>query len=193
MSSEKQDIRRNAKLFRDHLVVSPDWNPDSSAQAARHLMEMLSFPENAVISVYYPIGSEIDPSPIVEKLWQRNLTVCLPCIKEGQRKLIFVPWTPQTQFETRRFGIPEPVDKSVLCTPDILIIPLLAFDQRGYRMGYGQGHYDETLASLRAQKTVLAVGLAYAEQAVLLPLPIENHDERLDMVITPQRVFDFRR
>ncbi len=90
------------------------------------------------------------------------------------------------------FGVSEPEDKSSLLEPDILVIPLLAFDQRGNRMGYGQGHYDETLRLLRERKDVLAVGFAYAEQAVLLALPTEPHDQRLDMVVTPQRIFDFR-
>jgi 5-formyltetrahydrofolate cyclo-ligase len=85
-----------------------------------------------------------------------------------------------------------PEDSADYIAPDILIVPLLAFDQTGNRMGYGQGHYDETIRLLRQEKEVLSVGLAYAEQAVLLALPTEPHDQKLDLVITPQRVFDFR-
>lgn len=188
MNSEKQSVRQNAKKFRDQLTISPEW----AIEAADNFMGVVSIPENAVVSVYYPIGSEIDPSPIVEKLWQQNITVCLPCIEAGERGLKFVPWTRNGKLEMAKFDTAEPSDKTTFYDPDIVIVPLLAFDQRGNRMGYGQGHYDETLRQLRAQKDVLAVGLAYAEQAVLLALPTEPHDQKLDMVITPQRVFDFR-
>jgi 5-formyltetrahydrofolate cyclo-ligase len=188
MSSEKISVRHNAKKFRDQLNVLPEW----AIEAADNFMGAVPIPENAIVSVYYPIGSEIDPSPIVEQLWQKNIQVCLPCIEAGERGLKFAPWTRQTKLDGGKFGTAEPSDKTTLCIPDIVIVPLLVFDQRGNRMGYGQGHYDETLRELRAKKDVLAVGLAYAEQAVLLALPTEPHDQRLDMVVTPQRVFDFR-
>lgn len=184
----KNNIRQFAKKFRDQLNVLPEFASD----AAEHFMKAVDPPQHSIVSVYYPIGSEIDPSPIVEKLWERNITVCLPCIEAGERALKFAPWTRQTKLEAASFGTVEPMDKTRFFDPYIVIVPLLAFDQRGNRMGYGQGHYDETLCQLRARKDILAVGLAYAEQAVLLALPIEPHDQRLDMVVTPQRVFDFR-
>ena len=188
MSAEKQSVRQNAKRFRDQLAVLPE----HAIEAAENFMGVVTIPENAVVSVYYPIGSEIDPSPIVEKLWQKNIQVCLPWIEAGERRLKFAPWTRQSKLDGGKFGTAEPSDKTTIYIPDIVIVPLLAFDQRGNRMGYGQGHYDETLRELRAQKDILAVGLAYAEQAVLLALPTEEHDQKLDMVVTPQRIFDFR-
>lgn len=186
--SSKNDIRQFAKKFRDQLNVLPEWASD----AAGHFMNVVDPPQYSIVSVYYPIGSEIDPSPIVEKLWAKNITVCLPCIEVGERALKFAPWMRHSQLHDARFGTVEPMDKTKFYDPDIVVVPLLAFDQRGNRMGYGQGHYDETLCQLRARKSIQAVGLAYAEQAVLLALPTEPHDQRLDMVITPQRVFDFR-
>lgn len=188
MHTEKQSVRQNARKFRDQLSISPQWSTD----AAENFINAVPIFQKAIVSVYYPIGSEIDPSPLVEKLWQKNIAVCLPCIEVGERGLKFAPWTRQSKLGTAKFGTTEPIDQSAFCTPDIVIVPLLAFDQRGNRMGYGQGHYDETLRQLRAEKDILAVGLAYAEQAVLLALPTEPHDQTLDMVITPQRVFDFR-
>lgn len=188
MSSEKQSIRQNAKKFRDQLAVLPE----HAIEAAENFIRAIPIPQNAIVSVYYPIGSEIDPSPMVEQLWQKNIKVCLPCIEAGERGLKFAPWRRQTKLDGGKFGTAEPSDKSIFYDPDIVIVPLLAFDQRGNRMGYGQGHYDETLRELRAKKDVLAVGLAYTEQAVLLALPTEPHDQKLDLVVTPQRVFDFR-
>ncbi len=188
MHTEKQSVRQNARKFRDQLSVSPQWSMD----AAENFINAVPIFQKAIVSVYYPIGSEIDPSPLVEKLWQNNIVVCLPCIESGERALKFALWTRQGKLETAKFGTTEPIDKTIFYDPDIVIVPLLAFDQQGNRMGYGQGHYDETLGQLRRKKNILAVGLAYAEQAVLLALPTEPHDQKLDMVITPQRVFDFR-
>lgn len=188
MTSEKNSIRQNAKKFRDQLEVSPDW----AIEAAENFLNAVKVPDGAFVSAYYPIGSEIDPSPIVETLWERGITVCLPCIIQGQRALEFVKWDRSTSLNEAKFGTSEPHVKDEFLKPDILIVPLLAFDQRGNRMGYGQGHYDETIRILKQQKDILTVGLAYAEQAVLLALPTEPHDQKLDMVITPQRVFDFR-
>ena len=188
MNADKNYIRQNAKKFRDQLEISPDW----AMEAAENFMAAVKIPEGAIVSAYYPIGSEIDPSPIVEALWERGVTVCLPCIIEGERALKFVMWDRSTSLNEAKFGTSEPHAKDEFLKPDILIVPLLAFDQRGNRMGYGQGHYDDTIRSLRADKDILTVGLAYAEQAVLLALPTEPHDQKLDLVITPQRVFDFR-
>lgn len=188
MTSEKNSVRQHAKKFRDQLDVSPDW----AIEAAENFLGAVPIPEGAIVSAYYPIGSEIDPSPIVEKLWERGVTVCLPCIAPDERALKFATWNKDTEFASARFGTAEPKLPEEYVSPDILIVPLLAFDQRGNRMGYGQGHYDETIRRLRTQKDILTVGLAYAEQAVLLALPTEPHDQRLDMVVTPQRVFDFR-
>ncbi len=188
MLSEKNQIRARAKQFRDQLQVMPDW----ADEAADIFLSAVQVKQDAIVSVYYPVKSEIDPSPIVEKLWGRGVTVCLPIINADRRDLSFSKWDKSTKLVHASFGVFEPEDKTPLLEPDILIIPLLAFDQTGNRMGYGQGHYDETLRILRAKKDVLAVGLAYAEQAVLLALPAEPHDQKLDMVVTPQRVFDFR-
>jgi 5-formyltetrahydrofolate cyclo-ligase len=188
MTSEKDHIRQHAKRFRDQLQISPDW----AGQAADLLFERVNIPQSAVVAVYYPIGKEIDPSPIVEKLWEKNIQVCLPIIINDQRTLAFAAWSRDTPLIDSRFGTRQPRDITETIDPDILIVPLLAFDQRGNRMGYGQGNYDATLADLRARKSVLAIGLAYAEQAVLLALPTEPHDQKLDMVVTPQRIFDFR-
>jgi 5-formyltetrahydrofolate cyclo-ligase len=184
----KNDIRIRAKKFRDQLVVSPDAVHD----AAKLFMDVVPLTEHSIVSAYYPIGSEIDPSPIVEALWVENIQTCLPCIEAGERGLTFAPWIRQTKLIKAKFGTVEPERTATTIDPDIVIVPLLAFDQTGNRMGYGQGHYDETLRLLRQKKDVLAVGLAYAEQAVLLALPTEPHDQRLDMVVTPQRIFDFR-
>jgi len=188
MNSEKNSIRQSAKIYRDKLNISPDW----AIEAAENFINSVTISDSKIVSAYYPIGSEIDSSPIVEELWVRGIKVCLPLTFEAERGLKFIEWDKKTKLVSGKFGTMMPEDFNQYVHPDILIIPLLAFDQNGNRMGYGQGHYDETIRFLRQKKEILAVGLAYAEQAVLLALPTESHDQKLDMVVTPQRVFDFR-
>jgi 5-formyltetrahydrofolate cyclo-ligase len=191
MTSEKNDIRQYAKGHRDQLQNNPDW-PDWADQAADVFFQSIPLTEQTIISAYFPVGSELDVSPLVEILWQKGHSVCLPIIQGSGKPLLFAQWKKTTALEKGQMGIFEPVEKLEV-TPDILIVPLLAFDTQGNRIGYGQGHYDATIAELRQKKSILAIGMAYAEQAVLLALPTEPHDQKLDFVVTQQRIFDFRR
>lgn len=186
--SAKDDIRQYAKRHRDEMLKEEG----ASDAAASVFFEALSLTRGQCVSVYFPIGSEFDPSPIVERLWSQNIKVALPSIQGAAQPLKFLEWSKDCQLQKAGFGTYEPQD-AVKCDPDIIVVPLLAFDQQGNRIGYGQGHYDATLKDSRSRKDILAIGLAYSGQAVLLALPTEPHDEKLDLVITEQRVFDFRR
>lgn len=187
MSEHKDFVRQNATRHRDAIKVDPEW----AAQAADRFFGAVSLAGTAVVAVYYPIRSEIDPSVIVERLWQEGITVCLPIVQEDDRSLRFCVWRRDSGLVPGRMGILEPFEKEYV-SPDVLIIPLLAFDQCGYRLGYGKGHYDATIVKLEEEKPILKVGLAFAEQACLLALPREEHDCPMDIVVTEQRVFDFR-
>lgn len=105
----------------------------------------------------------------------------------------FSRWTEDTKMHKSAFGVMEPVtdEETDWVDPDIVLVPLLAFDRRGHRLGNGGGHYDATLADLRARKEVLAVGIGYAQQAVLFNLPAGPHDQRLDWIITPKEARAF--
>lgn len=187
MTSEKQDIRRFARQHRDQLEIDPDW----SDQVAEIFIEAINPGNNKIVSLYFPMGSELDTLPIAQKLWEKGIKTVLPVIQGKASPLLFAEWTKETALKSSAFGTQEP-DNSDYTEPDILLIPLLAFDQVGNRMGQGQGHYDATLKNLRTKKDVLAIGVAYSQQAVIFALPTEPHDQKLDMVITEQRVFDFR-
>jgi len=187
MTSEKQDIRRFARQHRDQLEIDPDW----ADQAAEIFIEAIKPGNDQIISLYFPMGSELDTLPIAQKLWEKGIKTALPVIQGKACPLLFAEWTKSTALKPSNFGTQEPEDTNYI-DPDIIIVPLLAFDQVGNRMGQGQGHYDATLNSLRAKKDILAVGYAYSQQAVIFALPTEQHDQKLDMVITEQRVFDFR-
>lgn len=187
-NNSKSDTRQSAKRHRDGLSVDAGW----PVQAARLFLGIPELTVDKVVSVYFPIGSEIDTGPLVEILWQQGQKVCLPVIQGVSQPLLFAEWMQETKLRKGQMGVYEPVDP-VFVEPDILVVPLLAFDTQGSRMGYGQGHYDATLSALRQKKDILAIGLAYAQQAVLLALPTEPHDQKLDLLVTEQRIFDFRR
>ncbi len=170
------------------------------AELGSHLIERLGHARGgkAVVAGYHPIGAEIDPLPLMTQLAARGHTLALPVLAEGDGPLVFRLWRPGDPLERGRHDIAEPRAERPEVVPDIVLVPLLAFDARGGRLGHGGGHYDRTLAALRARALegdgaspgVLAIGLAYAEQGVD-SLPLEPHDQPLDLVLTPEGVRDF--
>lgn len=187
MTEQKDFIRSEAVRHRQALQVDPNW----AEQAADQFLGTLDVQPGQVVSVYYPKGKELDTLPLVETLWAKKIFCALPVIQTEVRALKFALWQQDTSLVEGAFGIPTPSDPHFV-TPHIVVVPLLIFDQVGHRLGYGKGHYDATLNYLRGLREITAVGYAYAEQACLFALPREDHDEKLDLVVTPQRVFDFR-
>ena len=188
MSDEKSAIRTEALRHRQNLNIDPDW----SDQVANQFFDAVTLKPDSIVSVYYPREKELDTLPVAEQLWARGIACALPVIQDENPALRFSRWTREARLIEGAFQIPVPEQPDYV-DPDIVVVPLLAFDQRGHRLGYGKGYYDATLQELRQRKSILAVGLAYAEQACLFALPSEEHDQKLDLVITPQRIFDFRR
>lgn len=138
----------------------------------------------AVVSGFLPIGEEIDPAPLLARLLGEGFLTSLPVMEGKGRPLVFRAWMPGEALSEVTWGIREPLPSAPLVDPDVVLGPLLAFDARGYRLGYGGGFYDRTLARLRAIKRVVSIGLAYDEQKVDA-VPHLDYDERLDWVLTP--------
>lgn len=159
-----------------------------SPKDSRFLYITLKGFENHVIAGYMPIRSEIDPLPVLRALSRFN-TICLPVIMGEGQALEFSRWQPNGPLRDGPFGaqVPE-VDDFI--TPDVVIVPLVAFDAQGGRLGYGGGFYDRTLEGLRARGDVLAYGFAYAEQEAD-ELPLESTDQSLDGIITQRGVITF--
>lgn len=139
-------------------------------------------PPGAVVSGYYPVRGELDCLPLLETLVLQGYVVALPLTRDDDG-LEFRTWRPGEPLQPGRFNIPCPVD-GALVDPAVLLTPLLAFDGRGVRLGYGAGHYDRTLATLRSRLGAIAIGLAFDFQEAA-SLPDEAHDERLDWALTP--------
>lgn len=186
-NEEKQAIRERALKFREELNPHPDLADD----AAKNFFDAVKTTPDQKIALYFPLGHELDTMPLIEEFWRRGNVCLLPVFGKEDRHMQFAKWGKDTKLSPETFEIPMPVNPE-FHVPDIVVVPVVAFDQKGNRLGFGKGYYDATLKSLREDGAVLAVGYAYAEQAVLMKLPTEEHDEKLDMVVTPQRVFDFR-
>ncbi|MCR9257583.1 MAG: 5-formyltetrahydrofolate cyclo-ligase [Alphaproteobacteria bacterium] len=186
-ASKKETLRKEmtARRKQAHAALGED---ASDGIAVQILALFDPIPKQVPVSLYWPIGSEIDTAPLLAVLFERGHVLGLPVTPGSPGPLSFRRWTPDTEMTVGPMNIPVP-KASPAMFPDILLVPLLAFDTRGYRLGYGGGYYDRTLSQARARRRVMAIGLAYDEQEVD-QVPTEPTDQPLDMVITPTRVIE---
>lgn len=182
----KATLREQAIFHRDRI----DPFSEDFEQAITLFCENLRPQAGQVVGAYWPRGREFDTRGLLDELLRAGITCALPVMVPGTKVLSFCAWTDGQELTTNKYGIAEPAGGEIV-KPDILVVPLLAFDRRGHRLGYGGGYYDATIAALRAEKPVLAAGFCYAQQAVLFNLPSEAHDVALDWVITPAKAHCF--
>ena len=188
MTSSKTQLRSQARKHRDRI----DQFSEDPEHAATLFFDTLKPSQDQIIASYCPKGREFDALCVAEMAHQKGFKVALPVIQKGTRILKFSEWTPSCDMKPNQYGIAEPHNTETL-TPDIIIVPFLAFDRRGTRLGQGGGYYDATLSDLRENKDILAIGMGYSQQAVLFNLPREDHDEPLDWVITPKEAHYYGR
>jgi 5-formyltetrahydrofolate cyclo-ligase len=176
----KARLRKSARALRASAHAA-------SLDSARRLVDQ--FPDalwpalHSVVSGYHPIQDEISPLALMETFHCEQARIALPCVAELDTALEFRAWVPGDELTRDASGVPSPPDKAVKLTPQLVLVPLLAFDRTGRRLGYGGGYYDRSLKALRQSGDVTAVGLAYACQEVKR-VPSDGHDENLDWVIT---------
>ena len=187
-AASKNDLRAATLARRDALSDEARAN---AAQALAARVLPVDVVNDTVVSGYWPIRNEIDPMPLMRHLAARGARLALPVITGRDQSLIFRTWTADGQLLRGQFGIMEPSPQSATLEPDIVLVPLAAFDRAGHRIGYGAGHYDRTLLQLRASKPIAAIGLAFAVQEIET-IPTLPHDVRLDYVLTEDRTIDFR-
>jgi 5-formyltetrahydrofolate cyclo-ligase len=154
----------------------------SRCAAARVLREVAPLRGVSTVSAYLPIGSELDPRPLMAALRGLGFALAVPVIEAKGLPLRFRSWVPGVAVVRGPFGVEVPAEGDWV-EPDLLVVPLLAFDGAGHRLGYGAGFYDRTLAGLRARRRVVALGFAYAAQQVDA-VPRDATDARLDAVVT---------
>jgi 5-formyltetrahydrofolate cyclo-ligase len=182
----KIDLRSEAHTRRTALARA---NPDFARRIAEHV-NALNVRDGSVIGAYVAMKDEADPFPLLETLIAKQCVIALPRVVAKDEPLAFHRWKPGDELYRGALGISEPAKDTPLAFPHILLAPLLAFDARGHRLGYGGGFYDRTLDFLRANSTVRAIGVAYAGQEVA-ELPREDHDHVLDAIITENGVREF--
>ena len=188
IEATKAELRVAAQALRDAL-------PADERKAAAEVTAQRRFPlaitPGTIISGFMPLKSEINPLPLLQKLAEAGARLALPAIAGRGKPLIMRAWEFGGPLDRGQWGIREPKPDAPEVEPDILLVPLLAFDRAGYRLGYGAGYYDMTIHRLRVLKPVTAVGIAFAAQEVP-KIPTTPRDERLDLVLTDREVIDLR-
>jgi 5-formyltetrahydrofolate cyclo-ligase len=188
ISNQKIELRSAAQTRRDEL-------PAHERRVAAETIAARKFPlpitPGTIVSGFMPFKSEINPLPLLQKLGEAGARLALPAIAGRGKPLIIRAWQFGAPLDRGQWGIREPKADAHEVEPDILLVPLLAFDRAGFRLGYGAGYYDMTIHRLRALKSVTAIGIAFAAQEVP-KIPTTPRDERLDLVLTEREAIDFR-
>ncbi|MEM7225035.1 MAG: 5-formyltetrahydrofolate cyclo-ligase [Pseudomonadota bacterium] len=185
LDQEKQRLRAAAKACRN---AAAEANPDAGRALRDQVGSLLESGRVALgagvpVSGYWPKGKEIDPRPLMAHLADRGHSIGLPVMIGMDKPLLFRHWKEGDTLEPVGFGLLEPVAEAPELSPSLLLVPLLAFDRTGIRLGYGGGFYDRTLKGLRAQGPTVAIGLAFGDQE-LDQVPHHEADQALDWVVT---------
>ena len=177
-------LRREALARRDAL-------PPAERARAAEIIAARAFPvavaAGTIVSGFSPMKSEINPLPLLRKLADAGAQLALPAVVGNGKPLIMRAWNFGEPLAAGVWGIREPKAEAPEVAPDILLVPLLAFDRRGHRIGYGAGYYDMTITALRARKPITAVGIAFAAQEIDA-VPNTLRDARLDLVLTEKEI-----
>jgi 5-formyltetrahydrofolate cyclo-ligase len=179
LTAEKNSLRI---LMRRRRRAAAKSAPDAALSAAKHL-PIERFASRTVVASYYPMGAEMDPGPLVQRLAGLGAVLAWPVAIERDAPLIFRRGGNFGDFLPDAFGVAGPPPGAIECVPDLVIAPVLAFDGTGRRLGQGAGSYDRTLQALRACGSVFVLGIAYACQEVT-ELPADAHDQPLDAILT---------
>ena len=147
----------------------------------------LSLPENPVFSAYWPMKTELDIRPLMHSLFNRGFTVSLPVVAEKNQPLLFRRWEPGAELVEGPYGTEQPNEKYETVVPNVLLLPLLAFDRQGGRLGYGGGFYDRTVAALRQKGNPVVIGAAFSTQEIE-SVPLEETDEKMDFILTESEI-----
>jgi 5-formyltetrahydrofolate cyclo-ligase len=184
----KAAVRREAIARRESIPVEERL---AAAQRIAARAFPIPVPPGAIVSGFIPLKDEIDGRPLLRRLSQMGAKLALPVVVARGEPLIMRAWEFGAPLKAGGWGISEPPPHAPEVLPDILLVPLLAFDRTGNRIGYGAGYFDNTINSLRAQKPVTAIGIAFAAQEIA-KVPTTPRDSRLDLVLTENEVIDMR-
>ena len=187
----KHGIRASALARR--AAIGSEGRSVLAAALARHGVEAarrLAPQRPPIVSAFLPIRDEPDTRPLLAALAEAGFATALPVTPPRGEPLRFRAWRSGEPLAAGRFGTAEPAAAAPEVDPDLVVVPLAAFDGRGFRLGYGAGYYDGALERLRRLKPVFAIGVAFAAQEVDT-VPTEPHDQRLDALVTEHGLMTF--
>lgn len=172
--------RERQRLLDERRAVAQAQRLEWDAQIIQHLLQIVGKLEPGTVSIYWPFRAEPDLRPFLTELSSQGIRTALPVVVEKNRPLVFRSWMTGEELERGIWNILVPASGNEV-VPDVVIAPVVGFDGDNFRLGYGGGYFDRTLASLAEKPNVVGVGYSMAEIATIHPLP---HDIAMDMVVT---------
>ena len=150
--------------------------------------------ENTIkeVGLYYPVFNEISPLLFIEYFKDNDITTALPVVDSNSSSMVFKKWFKKEKLQKSHIGTYEPLRTNKTILPQIIVVPMLMFDRKLNRLGYGAGYYDKSISTLKRyfdkkQKNFITIGLAYSEQETKT-IPYESHDQRLDFIVTEKEI-----
>lgn len=191
VAEAKASLRKLMRTVRAEVSAKGGEAPaDLKKQIIGHVTDQKLIKKGVVVAGYMALSGELDPEPTLEALLEAGVIVALPVTGEPGEALVFRTWRAGEPLDMGRFGTLEPKASAPQVAPDLVLVPLLAFDSQGNRLGFGGGYYDRTLAEIRQNKNIAAYGVAFDEQEVEA-VPADSLDAPLDGVFTPSRFVAF--
>ena len=189
----KKTIRTLAKKKRSKITLDKESRASLAKQIKNCLNKILFYNKSIkTASLYYPINNEIEPFDFVKYFENRNIVISMPVVDIIKRSMSFRKWSPKDELRIGLLGNFEPTFDKDIILPQIMIVPMLMFDRELSRLGYGGGYYDKSIFNLKKhfqkqKKFFITIGLSYSEQEIE-KIPSENHDMKLDYIITEKEV-----
>ena len=176
-----------SKLRKKILKVRQKFNTKNIQPNFNQIIKILKKEKinNKIIGGYYPVNFEIDDLPLLKKFRKNKFNISLPVITKNFQ-MDFYLWSFSEPLKINKYGIPEPESKNIVY-PDVLLIPLVAFDKNLNRLGYGGGYYDRLIEKLSKKKNIIKIGLAFSIQEID-KVPINMYDQKLDYIVTNKHI-----
>ncbi len=187
LADEKADLRK--RCYERRIRIAEGAAGAAALAVAERVSQLVDIAGGTIVSAYWPLPGELDPRPTLSALVKRGAAGALPRVIGDGQPLVFHAWQPGDRLVEGRFKVMEPVPDTAIVSPNILLVPLLAFDRHCHRLGHGKGYYDRTLQRLKVNDPgVRAIGIAFAAQEVER-VPTDDFDQTLDMVITEETAY----
>lgn len=186
----KSQLRTELHQLRDNYKKNHDLKTCGQALLDKIISAQI-IPPKAVIGSYWPVKSEADACALLTYYYEQGHVCALPVVQAAKKPLLFREWRPGNLLVSGIYNILTPDETAPLVTPTVLFVPILGFDNRGHRLGHGEGYYDRTLESLRAQHPIIAIGIAFDCQEVDI-IPHHAYDQPMNYIITPTRIIEIK-